>query len=270
MDRVINNSSAWETRNKEEVREKLIRQHIQKYGVQYIKDLEKQELIKRIHAFVGISSNKEELMAKISLQCFFTSNQTDLSKKLILLGSTEQEIADTISKFQVLYLCNVNNFRQTSQTILPMLFRSQSKDLILKYFKEIQRLYEELFRFKIKEILIQFSEEEHKLVPILANQETIRYLMAQDPVDIRVMCDEGVHIDHVLAGVQRVVVENVKYHQVDIAVISQWSRDAKIKHLGTIALLKHNLNRKNHLLINPLLQPSVKEFLKGINVSSML
>lgn len=158
----------------------------------------------------------------------------------------------------MLYLSNASNFRQTAQTILPMLFRSRSKDLTSKYFKEVERLYEELFKFKIKEILIQFSEEEHKLVPILANQETVRYMMTHDPVDIRVICDEGVHLDHVLAGAERVVVESVKYYQVDITTVSRWSRELKIKHLGTIVLLQQNLNKKNHLHSNPLQQRSVQ------------
>lgn len=31
-------------------------------------------------------------------------------------------------------------------------------------------MYEELFKHKIKEILIQFNEEEYKTVPIISNQ----------------------------------------------------------------------------------------------------
>ncbi len=151
-----------------------------------------------------------------------------------------------------MYLCNVNNFRLAAQTILPMIFNSTSKELTFKYFKEIERMYEELFKFKVIEILIQYSEEEHKLVPIVGNQESVKYLMGQDPVDIRTICDEGVHLDHILHGIEKVIVENIKFMQVDIKTVSQWSRELKIKNLGAVTFLQQNMNKKLHLLKNPL------------------
>lgn len=48
----------------------------------------------------------------------------------------------------MLYLCNVNNFKQSAQTILPMVL--SSRELAQKYFREVERMYEELFRFKVQ------------------------------------------------------------------------------------------------------------------------
>ncbi len=38
-----------------------------------------------------------------------------------------------------------------------------------KFSIEIDRLYEELFRDKIKEIVINFNDEQTKIIPIISN-----------------------------------------------------------------------------------------------------
>lgn len=57
------------------------------------------------------------------VQSFFTSDPIVLSKKLSYFNEREEYISKIIKKFQVLYSCNVNNFRQTAKTIMPILFR---------------------------------------------------------------------------------------------------------------------------------------------------
>lgn len=107
-----------------------------------------------------MSSNKETFLNKLKLQCFFTSNEDELNKKLTYFNQEEEYLSTVIKKFQILYICNVNNFRNTSKAIMPILFNANSNpQLVKRYFSEIDRLHEELFRFKVKEILIQFNEE---------------------------------------------------------------------------------------------------------------
>ena len=86
-----------------------------------------------------------------------------------------------------------------------------SKELASKYFKELNRLYEELFRFKIREILVQFNEEEYKTVPILSSPESIRYLLSQESSDLRVICEEGVQMEQVMRGMEQLIVGQIKY-----------------------------------------------------------
>lgn len=123
-----------------------------------------------------------------------------------------------------MYICDVNNFKQTAKTILPMLTKTNSRDLLKKYYAELERLYEELFKFKVKEILIQYTEDEYKLVPTINNAEAIRYFMSQDSLDVLRICDEGAHPHHILNGVEKVVIENVKLIEVHIPAVSKWCR----------------------------------------------
>lgn len=77
-------------------------------------------------------------------------------------------------------------------------------------------MYEELFRHKIKEILIQFNEEEYKTVPILSSQEAVRYLMSGESEDLRTMCGEGVRVELITKGAERVVLRQIKMMEVSI------------------------------------------------------
>jgi hypothetical protein len=71
-------------------------------------------------------------------------------------------------------------------------------------------LHEELLRHRVKETLIQYNEEEYKLLPILSTPEAIRYQLLTDAAPIRALCDEGPHLDHILTGVEKTVGEAVR------------------------------------------------------------
>lgn len=86
--------------------------------------------------------------------------------------------------------------------------------------------------------------------------------MRNDPLDIRAICDEGAHLDHMLGGVERVVVDQIKLIHVDIKAVSQWCRSAKIKNLGSVHLLQKHLLAKTHLIRNVLEEKSVNQFFR--------
>jgi len=76
--------------------------------------------------------------------------------------------------------------------------------------------------------------------------------MSQDNLDVLRICDEGVHIHHILNGVEKIIVENVKLIEVDIASVSKWCREIKIKHISSLNMLQSHLNKKENLLSSPL------------------
>jgi hypothetical protein len=61
--------------------------------------------------------------------------------------------------------------------------------------------------------------------------------MSQENPNILRICDEGAHIDHILEGVERTVIENVRLIEIDIRSVSDWCCDMKIKHLGAFGVL---------------------------------
>ena len=181
-----------------EAEEKIHRDFLHRYKVSYAPNEPAEARMRLTLGQVWTSSNKEALLSKVMVQSFFTSDPIVLSKKLSYFNEREEYISKIIKKFQVLYSCNVNNFRQTAKTIMPILFRgTYDSPMIEKYFNEIERLYEELFKHKIKETLIQFNEEEYKLIPILCNIESVKYQLHNENPSVRRLCDEGTHLHHI-------------------------------------------------------------------------
>lgn len=175
---------------------------LQKWKVSYVEDRQRQQDIVVILKNVWFVSSRQNFMNKLKLSCFFTSNTAELTKKLTFFTQQEEYLNNIINKFQVLYTCDLNHFRNTSRNVMRILFSDNSNpNLIKKYFSQVERLYEELFRFKIKEILIQYNEQEHKLIPILNNREAVRYMLSRDNADVRRICDQGAHPDHIFDGV---------------------------------------------------------------------
>jgi predicted regulator of Ras-like GTPase activity (Roadblock/LC7/MglB family) len=96
----------------------------------------------------------------------------ELNKKMTLYGSSHQLLMQSIQKFQILFACNINNFQQHSIKIVSIIFSSkfsaqESNEMVTKFLTEVDRLYDELFKDKIQEIVINFTDEETKIIPIL-------------------------------------------------------------------------------------------------------
>jgi hypothetical protein len=68
----------------------------------------------------------------------------------------------------------------------------------------------------------------------LNNPESVRYLLSRDNPDVRRICNEGAHPDHILNGVENVVIASVRLVEADIQSISQWCLALKIKHFGAL------------------------------------
>lgn len=92
---------------------------------------------------IQVSSSKESLMSRAMLQCFFTAEAMLRSKMMSYFNAEEEQLAAIIKKFQVLYSCNLNSFRETARTVMAVLFKdSVDSPMIRKYFKEVERLHE--------------------------------------------------------------------------------------------------------------------------------
>ena len=73
-------------------------------------------------------------------------------------------------KFQTLYVTDFNGFRNQSSKILQVLLKNTDHALFSKLMDEVERLYEELSSCYIHSLMIRFSEDEYRVVPILNNQ----------------------------------------------------------------------------------------------------
>jgi hypothetical protein len=122
----------------------------------------------------------------------------------------------------------------------------------------------------VREILVQFNEEEYKTVPILSTPEAVRYLMSQEGEELRTITQEGAHLHKALSGVEGTVLEQVRLLQLNLPALSGWCKDVKIKHLEALGILQASLLKRRHLLSNPLeAQPAVS-FLAALEVTPLL
>ena len=65
--------------------------------------------------------------------------------------------------------------------------------------------------------------------------------MSGEEQDVRTMCGEGVRVELVTKGVERVVLSQIEMMEVSIPGLSQWSRQAKVKHLPMLAILQKSI-----------------------------
>jgi hypothetical protein len=139
--------------------------------------------------------------------------------------------------------------------------------MIRRYFGEIERLHEELFRHKIKETLVQYNEEEYKLIPILNGVEAVRYQLYCERAVVRGLCDEGTHLDHVFTGLEKVVAENIRLIEVDVPSLGRWCRELRIKHIGALDLFQASIRNRSALFTSILESGLVREFLGDIGLA---
>jgi hypothetical protein len=122
--RVVHNSQELESRNKQELRERLEQQALSKYKVRYVAEEALEQRAKRVAEWVQTVSSREEFLQKTTLQAFFTTQPDELAKRLGLLGAEEENLREVIRKFQVLFICNAGVFQQQALALLPVVLRS--------------------------------------------------------------------------------------------------------------------------------------------------
>jgi hypothetical protein len=93
-----------------------------RYNINYIFDKTREQVTEVTIRHITSAINQEELNRKILLHCFFSTDLADLNKKITLATNNEEQLMRIIAKFQILYLCNLNQFQKTALTIMPVLF----------------------------------------------------------------------------------------------------------------------------------------------------
>ena len=68
-------------------------------------------------------------------------------------------------------------------------------------------------------------------------------------------------MDHILGGIEKAVVENIKTIEVDLREVGRWCKELRIKHIGALSIFEDHLQKRNSLLSPLLHNPLVRQFL---------
>ncbi len=181
-------------------------------------------------------------------------NVDEINRKSAVYGKWQEKLLQMIQKYQVLFICNINDFQSTSIKILnvifwPKLTLEESNDMLEKFGREIDRLYDELFRDKITEVVIKFNEEETRVIPILSNLETVKYTMRENCLSLRVMADVTPRYSLALgSGVEKKVTECIETLRVRFEEVSEWVIGMRLKDLKGYEIFEEKIRQKERLL----------------------